>query len=218
MGKADSIRRAILAWALWGALVTPLTSHAQETPPEQAAELPAGHILPDSASPFGDLPLSEDEIAGTEMPKIEGPVTPLDEADFDKYYIFNRPETDVKTAFADISECDGYAKGLATSYRYQQAPYPYSYTMAGAVGGAIGNVMVAAIFGSAEKRRMRRINMRACMGFKGYERFGLPKNLWEKFNFEEGLDGVSQDVRQRLLLQQAMVAAGAKPTGKVLEP
>ena len=88
--------------------------------------------------------------------------------------------------------------------------------MAGAVGGAIGNLMVAAIFGSAEKRRMRRINMRTCMAYKGYDRYGLPKALWEKFNFEEGLDGVSADVRKDLLLQQAMLASGPTPAKKVL--
>jgi hypothetical protein len=161
------------------------------------------------------MTLSDEKIAKLEMPRLEGPVTPEDEANFDKYYYFHRNGTDVSTAYNDICECDGYARGLAVSYRYVNS---YYNTTAGAVGNVVGNVLVAAIFGSAEKRRARRINMRACMSFKGYQRFGLPKERWEKFNFEEGLDGVSEDMRETLLGQQALVAARATPAGKVLEP
>jgi hypothetical protein len=60
--------------------------------------------------------------------------------------------------------------------------------------------------------------MRSCMSFKGYQRYGLPKQLWDDFNFEEGLDGVNKDVRRKLLLQQALVASRVMPVGKVLEP
>ena len=190
--------------------------HAQESATKSTVS--AVHFLPDSASPFGDAMVSSEEVTAIQMPKLAGPVTAIDEENFDKYYYFHRDATDVVTAFNDISECDGYARGLATRYRYQQAPYPYAYSMAGVAGAAIGNLMVAAIFGSAEKRRMRRVNMRACMGFKGYQRFGLPKNLWEEFNFEEGLDGVNDEVRRKLLLEQALIAATATPAGKVLEP
>lgn len=175
-------------------------------------------LLPDSASPFGVTTISDEDRANAQLPKTDGPVTALDEDNFDKYYYFHRPETTLDTAYADIRECDGYATGLSTGYKYQDAPYPYTYTMAGAVGGAIGNAMAAAIFGSAEKRRMRRINMRTCMGYKGYQRYGLPKSLWGKFNFEEGLDGVSADTRKTLLLQQAKLASGPTPAGKVLKP
>jgi len=88
--------------------------------------------------------------------------------------------------------------------------------MTGAVGGMIGNAIADAIVGSAERRRARRINMRQCMSFKGYERHGLSKALWQKFNFEEGLTGVSEEERQRLLKQQALVAATARPDTKEL--
>lgn len=190
--------------------------HAQDA----ASPPPSSEVryLPDSASPFGGVKIGPDTAAAVEMPKLDGAVTPLDEESFDKYFYFHRAETDLATAFGDISECDGYARGLSSGYQYQQAPYPYTYTMAGAVGGAVGNLMVAAIFGSAEKRKLRRVNMRNCMSYKGYQRFGLPKELWENFNFEEGLDSVSNDVRRKLLLQQALVASKSVPSGKVLEP
>ena len=85
--------------------------------------------------------------------------------------------------------------GCRAASANMQTPYPYAGTMAGALGGAIGSAMASAIFGSAEKRRARRVNMRTCMHFKGYDRFGLPKSVWDGFNFEEGLSSVADDKR-----------------------
>ena len=150
------------------------------------------------------------------MPKLDFASTPLIEADFDKYYFFNRANTSFEEALADLRDCDGFARGLSSGYKYQEAPYPYTYTMAGAAGGVIANVMIAAIFGSAEKRRLRRVNMRRCMGYRGYDRFGLEKDLWQEFNFEEGFSAEGEDKRQAMLAQQAKVASGPRPAGKEL--
>lgn len=150
------------------------------------------------------------------MPKLDFASTPLIEADFDKYYFFNRANTTFEEALADLRDCDGFARGLSSGYKYQEAPYPYTYTAAGAAGGVIANVMIAAIFGSAEKRRLRRVNMRRCMGYRGYDRFGLEKDLWQEFNFEEGFSAEGEDKRQAMLAQQAKVASGPRPAGKEL--
>ena len=150
------------------------------------------------------------------MPKLDFVSNPLIEADFDKYYFFNRANTSFEEALADLRDCDGFARGLSSGYKYQEAPYPYTYTMAGAAGGVIANVMIAAIFGSAEKRRLRRVNMRRCMGYRGYARFGLEKDLWQEFNFEEGFSAEGEDKRQAMLAQQAKVASGPRPAGKEL--
>ena len=77
--------------------------------------------------------------------------------------------------------------------------------------------MADAIFGSGQRRAIRRVNMRNCMGFKGYSRYGLPKEMWQEFNFEEGHGREEEDVRDRMLMQQALVASGPKPKGEVLE-
>ncbi|MBN8807741.1 MAG: hypothetical protein J0I47_05840 [Sphingomonas sp.] len=174
--------------------------------------------LPDSVSPFG-LPKGGDAAgdgSAVTMPKLDFKGDGTEAADFDKYYVFHRDNTTFATAYADLAECDGYARGLQSGIAYQQAPYPYTYTMAGAVGGALANVMVAAIFGSGEKRRARRTNMRTCMHFKGYGRYGLPKAVWEPFNFEEGLGSVSEEKRQVYLRQQAAVASTGVVQGKDL--
>jgi len=169
-----------------------------------------------STSPFGVVEISADEAGKLEMPKLDYSVTPEDEKNFDKYYYFRRDETDFPSAYADITECDGYARGLVSSYKYQDAPYPYAGTVAGAAGGAIANVMMAAIFVPGEKRRMRRVNMRQCMGFKGYERLGLNKELWETFNFEEGTGAEEEESRLKALKLQALVASKAAASEKVL--
>lgn len=179
-------------------------------------QAPAARILKDSASPFGQPAAAELDPAGVEMPKLDFTTTPADAEDFDKYYYFHRDGTDFPTAYTDLRECDGYASGLSSGVGYVATPYPYAGTMAGALGGAIGNVLAVAIFGSAEKRKARRVNMRLCMFYKGYQRFGLSKQLWTEFNFEEGIGHVGQERRIMFLKRQALVASGATPKGEAL--
>lgn len=129
---------------------------------------------------------------------------------FDKYFFFHREETDFATAYADILECDGYARGFGY-HAGGAVPAYYAGTLGGALGGAIGSALADAIHGSAERRRMRRANMSTCMGFKEYKAYGLPKELWVQFNFEEGLNRVDEGRRLRLLQAQAKAASGPKP-------
>ncbi|WP_010543303.1 hypothetical protein [Sphingomonas elodea] len=176
----------------------------------------APRILADSASPFGKPEAAELDPASVKMPELAFTPSPTDAEDFDKYYYFHRDSTDFATAYADLRECDGYASGLSSGIDYTGVPYPYTGTMAGALGGAIGSALAVAIFGSAEKRKARRVNMRLCMFYKGYQRFGLPKSLWTEFNFEEGIGHVGHERRVELLKRQALVAAQATPKGEAL--
>lgn len=180
-----------------------------------AAPSPSVHLA-DSASPFGVLSITNADAAAVEMPSLAFAADPEAAANFDKYYAFHRADTDFATAYADIVECDGYARGLQSGIAYREAPYPYTYTLAGAIGGAIGNALADAIYGSAARRKLRRVNMRTCMHYKGYDRFGLPKSVWETFNFEEGLKGVPAAERERYLKQQALVASSGALQGEAL--
>jgi len=181
-----------------------------------AAPATAQTAIVDSGSPFGASTVTNADAQTVTMPKLDYTPSATDPVGFDKYYVFRRADTDFATAYADIAECDGYARGLQSGITYQQVPYPYAGTMAGAVGGMIGNAIAAAIFGSAEKRRMRRVNMRTCMNYKGYDRIGLPKSVWDDFNFEEGLSSVNEEKRHRYLRQQALVASSGAVKGEVL--
>lgn len=172
--------------------------------------------LTDSISPFGVSTVTNADGQSVTMPKLDYTSDGTEAADFDKYYAFHRADTDFATAYGDIAECDNYARGLQSGIGDMQVPYPYAGTMAGALGGAIGSAVAMAVFGSAEKRRLRRVNMRTCMNFKGYDRYGLPKALWDDFNFEEGLSGVNDTKRQHYLKLQALVASSGNLQGKVL--
>ncbi|MEG3180008.1 hypothetical protein [Sphingomonas sp. LT1P40] len=196
------------------AVIASLTLPAIASAQDQAVA--AAPVYLEDGSPFGKVEVSNEDAAKLEMPKLAFAVTAVEEKDFDKYYYFHRTGVDYASAYLDIVECDGYARGLSSGVAYTQTPYPYAGTLAGAAGGVIANVMIAAIFGSAEKRRLRRVNMRQCMNFKGYQRYGLKKDLWEDFHFEEGLSGMEEKRRFDYLKRQALVASSAKPEGKEL--
>lgn len=151
------------------------------------------------------------DAASVPYPDLAFEPTPEITDTYDKYFYFHREDVSFEDALADIRDCDSLARGLNSGMGYQQTYSPYG-GLAGVAGGAIGNAMVSAIFGSAEKRRIRRVNLRRCMDFKGYERYGLEKDLWQEFNFEEGFSGEDEYVRQSAIIQQALVASGPKPT------
>lgn len=163
-----------------------------------------------------DTPPPRIDPATIPMPDLTFTSTPQIEENFDKYFFFNRADTDFMTAYEDLRECDGYARGLA--FRSAYVPYYAPGLLPSAIGGAVATVVADMVFGSAERRKQRRINMLTCMRFKEYRVFGLPENLWERFNFEEGTRRVPEDERQRLLQIQARVASGPAPTVGEVRP
>lgn len=162
---------------------------------------------------------SDEEVSAIEMPALAFEANERIVGDFDKYYYFHRDDTSFSEAYADITECDQLSSGISY-YAGGGEPYPgyyaSQYGIGGAIGGAIGSAIADAIFGSAGRRKIRRINMRNCMGFKGYQRYGLEKDLWKEFHFEEGNGRKRDDVREAALLQQARVASGPKPEAEEL--
>jgi len=155
--------------------------------------------------------------ATVQTPQLQFVETDSDKTGYDKYFYFVRENTDFTTAYDDIRECDALARGMNFYAGGGPVPYPYAGTMAGAVGGAIGSAVADAIFGSAQRRQMRRTNLRTCMGYKGYSRYGLNKDLWQAFNFEEGNRTVGDDQRQKYLQMQAKAAISGRPARQELE-
>lgn len=153
-------------------------------------------------------------------PVMEFAATPEIEADFDKFFYFHRNDTAFTDAYTDIRECDALASGSNIYMGASSAQMASSMTqygaLAGGVGGVIGSAIADAIFGSAARRQQRRINLRNCMGFKGYQRYGLAEKQWKDFNFEEGHGRKKEGERDDALELQALVAAGPKPTAKEL--
>ena len=151
------------------------------------------------------------------MPDLKFTETEGDQAGYEKYFYFVRDDATFETAYEDIRECDALARGVRYHMGNAQVPYPYAGTMAGALGGAIGSAVADAIFGSAIRRQQRRTNMRTCMGYKGYSRFGLNKDLWQAFNFEEGNGTVADEKREIFMQMQAKAATSGRPSTKELE-
>lgn len=163
---------------------------------------------------------TEAEIEAVTMPDLAYDPNPEIEADFEKYFFFHREDTSFDQAFADISECDALAHGI-TKYGSDWPPTISQRTMDyGPVFGFISALTnpTDAIFGSGERRWIRRYNIRTCMFYKGYDRYGLEKSRWQAFHFEEGLGRKNEQVRLVALLKQARVASGPKPPLEVLEP
>lgn len=165
------------------------------------APAPAGEVIPDPS-----------KLA---MPQLDFTPTPADEGDFSKFFYFHRDNTSFEEAYADIRECDALASGssiyMGADAGSQAAAMTQYGILPGAVGGAIASVAMDAIFGSAARREQRRVNIRNCMGFKQYQRYGLSRDLWTSFNFEEGLGRKREPVRLQALAIQALVASGPKP-------
>lgn len=160
---------------------------------------------------------SEEQISAIEYPDIQFEETEADVKNYDKYFIFHRPDTSFDVAFGDINECDALARG-AGYYSNNVSYYsPQAGVLGSAAGSIIGSLVADAIFGSAERRRVRRVNLRNCMAFKGYDRYGLEKERWQKFHFEEGFGEANDDKRRAYFLIQAKVVSGPKPAGEVLE-
>lgn len=131
--------------------------------------------------------------------------------------VFFRTGTDFDTALADVQECDGYARGISYHIGGGAVPYPYAGTVAGAVGGAIGTALADAIFGAAERRKLRRRNMRTCMGFKEYTRFEVSEAAWQSYAFTND-DAEGEEKRQLVLRMHAKIAsAPTAPQGEIVE-
>ena len=148
--------------------------------------------------------------------------TAEDQEGFEKYFFFHRDNTDFATAYADLNECDSYARAVGPSSKYEptnsvvwamQQQMIAQYGMAGAAGGAIGGIIggiIAAEMAAAEQRKMRRKTMRTCMGFKEYQAYGLSKPLWQTFNSDS--TSLKEELRVQYLQMQAKIASGPKPS------
>lgn len=153
------------------------------------------------------------------MPKLDFTPTPEIEQDYDKYFYFHRANTTFAEAYVDIHECDALASGSSIYYDStagNAAAFANYGVLTGAIGSAIGSAIADAIFGSAARRAQRRVNLRNCMHFKEYQRYGLSRDLWTEFNFEEGMGRKKEDRRNDALALQALVASGPTPTTKEL--
>ncbi len=135
---------------------------------------------------------AQSDPASITIPDLSFTPGPKDEARYDAYFYFHRAGTDFATALADLRQCDGLAHGLTP----------------GTGNPAIGGAALAGLSGaiaSGNRRALARVNLRRCMFFKGYGRYGLTETIWR--GIATGNDA---------LLIQAKIASGATPATKDL--
>jgi hypothetical protein len=201
------VRLFVMAMVLASTVTAP--AMAQEDAPAPPAAVPQL------------VELTEADIAAIPMPELAFTPSASDIGNYEKYFYFHRADTGFSTAYADILECDALAGGIRI-YAGADEPYPgyyaSQYGIGGVIGGVLGAALADAIHGSAARREARRANMRNCMAFKGYSRYGLAKDLWEHFNFEEGNGREPEPARTQALMRQARVASGPTPAAEAIEP
>lgn len=162
---------------------------------------------------------TEDELSNIPMPIVEFTATEEDIKDFDKNYYFHRDGVDFDTAFADIKECDDLSVGVT---RYGGATAYYAPSLAAGIGAALGSAIVNGIFGSAERKKTKRISMRNCMAFKGYNRYGLSKDLMKGFDYmdkykkDESITLLEATEDEAILYSYARVASGPTPKSEMI--
>lgn len=138
---------------------------------------------------------------------------PAADESFARHFFFHRPGVAIEEARADLAECRSYASSAMLWPREPKSVPPDPKVLppdvsGGPLGPLVGNIAFGLVEGS-ERGKIAAANMRKCMGFKGYDRYGLPDALWKLLN-----DGSPEDVLARL----ARLASGARPSGRRLDP
>jgi hypothetical protein len=137
---------------------------------------------------------------------------PGDDGHFWRYFFFWKGGIAPEAARADFRECADYARDPVLWARI-----PDRLPLDGGVRGPNGTEgsfgpSGAVIFALVEGGLVRRIalaNMRRCMGFKGYRRYGLSASLWRPLN-----EGSPEQVIERL----AAIAGGPEPRQPAIAP
>lgn len=135
-----------------------------------------------------------------------------DEREFWRYFFFWRRGVAPDAARADLMECAGYAGDPVLWARIPER-MPLEGGVRGPNGtegqfGLAGTIIFSLVEGGLV-RRVALANLRRCMGFKGYRRYGLSSELWRSLH-----QGEAEQIMERL----TAVAAGPEPQQASIAP
>ena len=138
---------------------------------------------------------------------------PAEDESFGRHFFFHRPGVSLEEARADLEECRTYASSAMLWPRSPGSLPPDPDILppqvtGGSLGPLVGGLAFALVEGG-ERAKIAAANMRKCMGFKGYGRYGLSDPLWKQLNA-----GSPEEVLER----QARLASGGAPSGRRLDP
>lgn len=138
---------------------------------------------------------------------------PAADESFMRHFFFHRPGVALEEARADLAECRTYASSAMLWPREPKSVPPDPKVLPPDVsGGPLGPLVGGIAFGlveGGERSKISAANMRKCMGFKGYARYGLSDELWKQLN---------AGTPEEALLRQARLASGGPPSGRKLDP
>ena len=153
------------------------------------------------------------------VPSLDFKPTSRDIRHYDDYFYFHKPGIDYATALGDIAECDAYSREIApmasipafVPWGGRPAPDPTIETAlvnAWFNWGLVGLGIVAVVEEDL-RSGVEHANMRRCMGFKGYRRYGTSSAIWSQLE-----SGTRFDREARL----ATIASGPAPQSEAIAP
>lgn len=181
------------------------------------AALPAAHSA--DLIGAGANPVSAAAAPTVDLPDLAFTPTKRDVADYDEYFLFNKPGVSQTAARADIEECASYSMALRPmgklalfvpvggnepSWANNREAYKNAFVMYGLVG-----VAIFAWVSDDLSETNTLYNTRRCLGYKGYLRYGTTRTIWKALHKGE---------HDQVIARLAAIASGATPPGEVLEP
>jgi hypothetical protein len=163
--------------------------------------------VPAAAEDKVDLP----DPASVTVPDVTPSNDPKVREEGYKFYYFHNANVSYAEAHQDLAECRAYLPVGGGTQVQGFIPFGENYNRPVYVGtpifpGLFTNVMASIIVPKME-RGVASNKMRRCMGTRGYDRFAIPEVTWDKLNNGD---------EAQLLLMQAKLASGPKPTDEVV--
>lgn len=112
-----------------------------------------------------------------------------DSKSYNKYFVFHKAGVSQNEARSDLEFCYKFVSDVEMlrkmpkfvalnqeALRRTDKGYPYTY------GSGLVDTLIYGAAISALNNRIIRVNWRKCMGFKGYQRYGVSKEIWSRLN------------------------------------
>lgn len=162
-------------------------------------------------------PLERPDPATVKVPALPLTIGPKERIDADSYFYFHKDGVSYETAFADLEQCRLYA-GSARQFtlppkfvalgtnvitrEFDRTDHmQWYYQQYGMVGGMTASIMAAIIVPMVDEDN-RNATMRRCMGYKGYQRYGLSSKAYKQ---------IDSDSPAEKTARLALLASGPKP-------
>jgi len=176
-------------------------------------------LAPAAAAQSGAAAVATVDVAKIKLPNLSFTANARIAAGYDRFFYFHREGVDFATAYADLAECDALASAPIRrsndAGRYSAGDFWGMSTL----GGPLWHSLQVTSRTRAERVRLHSVNMRNCMRFKGYRRYGLPEAIWKQFNLDA--NDIRSSTPAKLVeyrQKRAKLASGPLPLAEAIAP